>query len=231
MASWLDDSEDEGSDEGTGFVLATKTVQNVSPQSVIDAQAEIEAKPQSQSLVAVLGDSSEEEEEEEEESVKTVDGGKGEVTESQPSPPKAKPLTKEEKKALKAAEMDDLDALLNEFGVSEAPAPVPVPSKSPSVPQPTDSSTSKKKKKKKKKKATPTSSSDTEETSEIVDIKSVLASKAKKASSTPSAIAAAKKTAEEKKAKEKAKKAKKDKKGGERKKKDVVAHVGHSSNF
>ena len=88
MASWLDDSEDEGSDEGTGFVLATKTVQNVSPQSVIDAQAEIEAKPQSQSLVAVLGDSSEEEEEEE--SVKTVDGGKGEVTESQPFPPKAK---------------------------------------------------------------------------------------------------------------------------------------------
>ena len=87
MASWLDDSEDEGSDSGTGFILATKTVQNVSPQSVIDA-AEIEAKPQSQSLVAVLGDSSEEEEEEE--SVKTVDGGKGEVTESQPFPPKAK---------------------------------------------------------------------------------------------------------------------------------------------
>ena len=92
MASWLDDSEDEGSDSGTGFVLATKTVQNVSPQSVIDAAAEIEGKQQSQSLVAVLGDSSEEEEEEEEEeeSPTTVDGGKGEVTESQPSPPKAK---------------------------------------------------------------------------------------------------------------------------------------------
>mmetsp|Transcript_18669 Transcript_18669/g.34597 ORF Transcript_18669/g.34597 Transcript_18669/m.34597 type:complete len:232 (-) Transcript_18669:2-697(-) len=231
MASWLDDSEDEGSDSGTGFVLATKTVQNVSPQSVIDAAAEIEGKQQSQSLVAVLGDSSEEEEEEEE-SPTTVDGGKGEVTESQPSPPKAKPLTKEEKKALKAAEMDDLDALLHEFGVSESPAPSPAPPASPPVPQPIDSSHSKKKKKKKKKKSTtPTSSSSTESPSEIVDIKQVLASKAKRASSAPSAVSAARKAAEDKRNKEKMKKAKKDKKGGERKKKDVVAHVGHSSNF
>ncbi|GMH48665.1 hypothetical protein TrRE_jg12703 [Triparma retinervis] len=158
-----------------------------------------------------------------------------EDTDAAASPPKQ--LTKAEKKALKAAEMDDLDAMLNEFGVDANAAPAasesPNATPAPTAPSPTGEGDKKKKKKKKQQKKKKAQASDADEDDgEVIDIKKVLAAKQKAKASTPEGIAAAKAAADEKKKEESKKKKKKEKNTGSGgKKKDITRHVGHSSNF
>lgn len=131
-----------------------------------------------------------------------------------------KPLSKKEKQALKAKELDDLDDLLNEFGVDtkdEIVTPNEVVAESePNVA--TTTSTSKKKKKRNKKKNTTAASVEpTSENVKTVDVAAVVKAKAKPKEKSAAEKAAA--TAA-KEAKEKAKNANKKKK----KKKDKYAH-------
>jgi len=63
---------------------------------------------------------------------------------------KPKPLSKKERQALKAKELDDLDSLLNEFGVEEAPQIANEEDKAEEDSAAAEAAASSKKKKKKK---------------------------------------------------------------------------------
>lgn len=128
----------------------------------------------------------------------------------------ARPLTKKEKAALKNQELNDLDNLLNELGVSESNGDVKNidggKEKTEVNVEGGQSKSSKKKKKRKKKKDGPTSNKVAEEeTVEIVDIATALKSKVKGIKKSNNAATAAAKEAKAKSANKKKDKKKKDK--------------------
>eukprot|EP00816_Leptocylindrus_hargravesii_P013393 CAMPEP_0196816790 /NCGR_PEP_ID=MMETSP1362-20130617/57095_1 /TAXON_ID=163516 /ORGANISM="Leptocylindrus danicus, Strain CCMP1856" /LENGTH=235 /DNA_ID=CAMNT_0042194251 /DNA_START=222 /DNA_END=929 /DNA_ORIENTATION=- len=144
-----------------------------------------------------------------------------EAVEAPKSEPK-KPLTKKEKQALKAKELDDLDALLNEFGVSESTPAATTKVDGDTAQEPEGIATTEKKKKKRNKKKKNGNGSGTVESSidqgastdaTVADVVAVLRAKNKPKQKSAAEIAAATAAKEAKKKSEiEAKKKKKKKK-------------------
>jgi len=152
---------------------------------------------------------------------------KSELIEPKPKPVKARALSKKEKEALKAKEMDDLDNLLNEFGIEPTQEPNKTPIEETSTHVPPDDSeetlnkSSRKRRKSKKKKNVNSEQQDTQPSEIKTDVATILRSKSIKKEKSPAEIAAATAAKEAKAKKQKAEAANKKKK---KKKKDKFAY-------
>jgi len=129
---WADDSSSDEEDTflppnsmtsnqlNDGFVSAEATNQITRSTGLNwgDSSSEEEEEIEVEDEVWSSSSSSEEESSEDDEPTATPPAQVAQVI-AKPIPEPKKPLTKKEKQVLKAKDMDDLDALLNEFGVSE----------------------------------------------------------------------------------------------------------------